>query len=150
MRRREFIAGLGSVAAWPVAARAQQGERMLRVGVLIGFEESNLEAKAFLSAFTQGLAELGWTDGRNVRIDVRWAAGSVDRARMFAEELVGLQPDVIFVSTTLGTDAIQRQTRTIPIIFAFATGFDACLPRPGANITGFIGPQASLAGKWLE
>jgi putative tryptophan/tyrosine transport system substrate-binding protein len=149
MKRREFIAGLGAVA-WPVLARAQQAERMRRVGVLMGFEESNLEAKGFLSALTQGLAELGWTDGRNVRIDVRWAAGSVDRARMFAEELVGLQPDVIFVSTTLGTAAIQRQTRTIPIIFAFSTGFDAGLPSPGANITGFIGPQASLAGKWLE
>jgi putative tryptophan/tyrosine transport system substrate-binding protein len=150
MRRREFIAGLGSAAAWPVAAGGQQGERMRRVGVLMGFEESNLEAKAFLFAFTQGLTELGWTDGRNVRIDVRWAAGSVDRARMFAKELVDLQPDVIFVSTTPVTAAIQRETRTIPIVFAFSSGFDAGPPRPGANITGFIGPQASLAGKWLE
>ena len=150
MRRREFIAGLGSAAAWPVVAHGQQGDHVRRVGVLMGFEESNLEAKGFLSAFTQALAELGWTDGRNVRIDVRWAAGSVDRARMFAEELVGLRPDVIFVSTSLGTAAIQRQTRTIPIIFAFSTGFAAGLPSPGANITGFIGPQASLAGKWLE
>jgi putative ABC transport system substrate-binding protein len=131
-------------------AHGQQGDHVRRVGVLMGLEESNLEAKGFLSAFTQGLAKLGWTDGRNVRINVRWAAGSVDRARMFAEELAGLQPDVIFVSTSLGTAAIQRQTRTIPIIFVFSTGFAAGLPSPGANITGFIGPQAALAGKWLE
>jgi putative ABC transport system substrate-binding protein len=144
MRRRTFIAGLGSAAAWPLAARGQQGERMRRVGVLMGFEESNLEAKGFLSAFTQGLAQLGWTDGRNVRIDVRWAAGSIDRARMFAKELVDLQPDVIFASTDPAADAIQRETRTIPIVFAFAK------PQPGANITGFLGPQASLADKWLE
>src|SRR5215469_3860742 len=151
IKRRQFIALLGgAAAAWPVAARAQQGDRLRRIGVLMGFEESNLEANAFLSAFTQSLAELGWTDGRNVRIDVRWAAGSVDRAQMFAKELVDLQPDVIFVTTTLATAAIQRQTRTIPIIFAFAAGFDAGLLGPGANITGFIGPQASLAGKWLE
>jgi putative ABC transport system substrate-binding protein len=150
MQRRTFIAGLGSAAAWPLAARGQQGGRMRRVGVLMGFEENDLEAKAFLSAFTQSLAELSWIDGRNVRIDVRWAAGSVDRARMFAKELVDLQPDVIFVSTGAATAAVQRETRTIPIVFAFANGFDAGLPQPGANITGFIGPQASLADKWLE
>ena len=150
MRRRTFIAGLGSAAAWPLAARGQQGDRMRRVAVLMGFEENDLEAKAFLSAFTQSLAELSWIDGDNVRIDVRWAAGSVDRARMFAKELVDLQPDVIFVSTDPVTAAIQRETRTIPIVFAFANSFDAGLPHPGANITGFIGPQASLADKWLE
>jgi putative tryptophan/tyrosine transport system substrate-binding protein len=150
MRRRDFITLLGGAASWPLAARAQQRERMRRISVLMGFEENDLEAKAFLSAFTQGLAELSWINGGNVRIDVRWAAGSVDRARMFAKELVDLQPDVIFVSTGAATAAIQRETRTIPIVFAFANGFDAGLPQPGANITGFIGPQASLADKWLE
>ena len=150
MRRREFIAGLGSAAAWPLGARGQQGERMRRVGVLMGFEESNLEAKAFLSAFTQGLAELGWTDRRNLQMDVRWTAANVERALIYAKELVDLQPDVIFVSTDPATDAIQRETRTIPIVFAFANDFDAGLPQPGANITGFLGPQASLADKWLE
>src|SRR5271168_2784179 len=119
MRRRDFIAGLGSAAAWPLAARGQQGERM-RVGVLMGFEESNLEAKAFLSAFTQGLAEFGWTDGRNLQIDIRWTAANVERARINAKELIDLQPDVIFASTDPATDAIQRETRTIPIVFAFA------------------------------
>jgi putative ABC transport system substrate-binding protein len=150
MRRRTFIAGLGSAVAWPLAARGQQGERMRRVGVLMGFEESNLEAKAFLSAFTQGLAELGWTDGRNLQMDVRWTAANVERARRYAKELVDLQPDVIFASTDPATDAIQRETRTIPIVFVFANGLDAGLPQPGANITGFLGPQASLADKWLE
>ena len=150
MKRRTFIAGLGSAAAWPLGARGQQGERMRRVGVLMGFEESNLEAKAFLSAFTQGLAELGWADGRNLQMDVRWTAANVERALIYAKELVDLQPDVIFVSTDPATDAIQRETRTIPIVFAFANDFDAGLPQPGANITGFLGPQASLADKWLE
>jgi putative ABC transport system substrate-binding protein len=119
-------------------------------GVLIGFEESNLEAKAFLFAFTQGLAELGWTEGRNLQMDVRWTAANVERARIYAKELVDLQPDVIFASTDPATDAIQRETRTIPIVFVFSNGLDAGLPQPGANITGFLGPQASLADKWLE
>jgi putative tryptophan/tyrosine transport system substrate-binding protein len=117
MRRRDFIAGLGGTAAWSVMGRAQQCERIRRVGVLMGFDENDLEAKAFLSAFTQGLAELGWTDGRNVRMHVRWAAGNVDRIRAFAKELVGLQPDVILSQLPPVTAALHGETQTIPIIF---------------------------------
>jgi ABC-type uncharacterized transport system substrate-binding protein len=155
MKRREFIAGLGSAAAWPLAAWAQQGERVRRIGVMMALDENDSEAKIELSGFTQGLAELGWTDGRNVRMDVRWAAGNVDRMQMFAKELVGLKPDVILANSTPVTAALQRETRTIPIVFAgvndpVASGFVAGLPRPGGNITGFITQEASLAGKWLE
>jgi putative tryptophan/tyrosine transport system substrate-binding protein len=113
------------------------------------------EGKAYLSGFTQGLAELGWTDGRNLRMDVRWEGNSVDRMRMFAKELVDLQPDVILAGATPGTAALQRETRTIPIVFCnvsdpVGSGFVAGLPRPGGNITGFSRSDASLAGKWLE
>jgi putative ABC transport system substrate-binding protein len=155
MRRRDFIAGLGGAAAWPVAARAQQGDRMLRVGVLMAFGENDPEAKTYPAAFAQELSRLGWTDGRNLRVDVRWAAGNVDRARMFAKELVDLQPDVILANTNLVTAALQRETRTIPIVFApvvdpVGDGFVASLPRPGGNITGFISQEAQMGGKWLE
>ena len=154
MRRREFIAGLAGAAAWPLAVRAQQSERMRRLGVFIPREENEPEAKGWLSAFTQGLAELGWTDGRNVRIDVRWASG-IDRARMYAKELVDLQPDVILSQSTPVTAAFQRETRTIPIVFVFVadpvgSGFVASLPRPSGNITGFIDEEAGMASKWLE
>jgi putative tryptophan/tyrosine transport system substrate-binding protein len=138
MRRREFIVGLGVAAAWPLAARAQQAKR---VGVLIGRDE---KAVARVSRFTQGLTELGWTDGRNLRMDVRWAApGKVDLLRRFAKELVDLQPDVILAGTTPVVTALQRETRTVPIVFAaindpVGEGFVASLPRPGGNITGFI------------
>jgi putative tryptophan/tyrosine transport system substrate-binding protein len=98
MRRRDFIAGIGGAAAWPVAAKAQQGDRMRRVGVLMASDENDAEAKANLSGFTQGLAELGWTNGRNVRMDFRWAPTSVDRMRMFAKEMVDLQPEVILAT----------------------------------------------------
>jgi putative tryptophan/tyrosine transport system substrate-binding protein len=154
MNRREFIAGLGTAAAWPLAARAQQGDRMRRVGVLIGFIENDPDAKARLSAFTHGLAELGWMDGRNLRIDVRWPGASVDRTRILAKELVDLQPDLILSSNTPTTAALQRETRTIPIVFAGVSdpvgdGFVAGLPRPGGNITGFASHEASFGGKWL-
>jgi putative ABC transport system substrate-binding protein len=155
MRRREFIAGLGGVVAWPLAARAQQGERMRRVGVLMGFSETDPEAKPYITGFTQGLSELGWTHGRNLRMDVRWAAGNVDRMGALAKELVDLQPEVIIAHTTPVTAALQRETRAIPIVFAnvadpVGAGLVASLPRPGGNITGFITQEKSLAGKWLE
>jgi putative ABC transport system substrate-binding protein len=119
MRRREFITLLGGAAiAWPRVVRAQQPDRIRRIGVLTPFDENDPEAKALLSAFTQGLAELGWIDGRNLRMDVRWPAGNVDRARMFAKELVGLRPDVILTGGTPGTRIIQRETRTIPIVYS--------------------------------
>jgi len=155
MRRREFIAGLGSAAvAWPALARAQQGDRIRRIGVLMSFAEDP-ETKAFLSVFLQGLAELGWTGGHNVRIEVRWAAANVDRARMYAKELVDLQPDMILAQGTPMTAALQRETRTIPLIFVNVSdpvgkGFVAGLPQPGGNITGFISTEAAMAGKWLE
>jgi putative ABC transport system substrate-binding protein len=155
MRRRTFITGLGSAAAWPLAARAQQAERMRRIGVLMAFDESDSDGKAQLSAFIRGLAELGWTEGRNAQMDVRWAAGDVDRTRSFAKELVGLRPDVILGSTTALIAALQRETRTIPIVFAgcsdpIGAGLVASLSRPGGNITGFSYVEAEMAGKWLE
>ena len=156
MQRREFIAGLGSAAAaWPAVARAQQPDRMRRIGVLMGSDENDPEAKANLAGFTRGLAELGWTDGRNLRMEVRWAAGDVDRMRMFAKELVDLRPDAILSHTTPGTAALQRETRTIPVVFVnvsdpVGSGFVVGLPRPGGNLTGFISEEASMAGKWLE
>jgi putative ABC transport system substrate-binding protein len=155
MRRREFIAGLSGAAAWPLAARAQQPDRMRRMGVLTGFVENDPEAKAYLSRFRQGLAELGWIDGRNLRMDVRWAAGSVDRARVYAKELVDLQPDVILADSTPQTAALQRETRTIPIVFVLVSdpvgsGFVTGLPRPGGNITGFINNEPTMGGKWVQ
>ena len=121
MRRREFIAGLGAGAAWPLVARAQQGERVHRIGVLMAGDENDPVMKTRVSAFTQALADLGWTDGRNVRIDLRWAGDDNNRIRALAQELVGLQPDIIVTdNSTPGTVAVQRETRKIPIVFANA------------------------------
>jgi putative tryptophan/tyrosine transport system substrate-binding protein len=156
MRRREFIAALGgAAAAWPLAARAQQPGGVRRIGVLEPGVENDPGGKAQLSGFTQRLGELGWTAGRNLRIDFRWAAGNADWIRMFAKELVGLQPDVILAHTTPVTAALQRETRTIPIVFLgvadpVGDGFVAGLARPGGNITGFINLEGAIAGKWLE
>jgi putative ABC transport system substrate-binding protein len=128
---------------------------MRRIGVLMGGDENDPVWKPWFSAFARALAELGWTDGRNVRTDVRWAASDADRMRMFAKEFVGLQPDVILASTTPATAALHRETRTIPIVFAdvaepIASGIVPRLDRPGGNITGFASLEASLGGKWLE
>jgi putative ABC transport system substrate-binding protein len=155
MRRREFIAGLGSAAAWPLAARAQQGDRAQRIGVLMAGDENDPGTKAFVSAFTQALAGLGWTDGRNVRLDLRWGDGDINRIRALAQELVGLQPDIILTRSTPATAAVQRETRIIPIVFAtvadpVASGIVARLNQPGGNTTGFAIYEASLGGKWLE
>jgi putative ABC transport system substrate-binding protein len=155
LKRRDFITLIGGAVAWPLAARAQQDDRMRRIAVLMGFDDNEPEARASLSAFTQGLAELGWTDGRNVRMDVRWAADNIDRIRMFAKELVDLRPDVILASNTPVTAALQRETQTLPIVFVnvsdpVGSGFVAGLPRPGGNLTGFINMEAAMAGKWLE
>jgi putative tryptophan/tyrosine transport system substrate-binding protein len=155
MNRREFIAGLGGAAVWPLAARAQQPGRMRRIAVLMGFDEDDPDATAQLHEFTKWVRELGWTDGSNLRMNVRWAAGNVDQARMFANELIDLQPDVIFAHTTPVTAALQRATRTIPIVFVTVSdpvgaGFVSSLPRPGGNITGFINNEPTMAGKWLE
>ena len=155
MIRRHFITLLGGAAAWPLAARAQQGQRMRRIGVLMAGDENDPERKTFVSAFTQALAGLGWTDGRNVRMDLRWGGDDINRMRALAQELVGLQPDIIATNGTPATAALQRETRTIPIVFAsvadpVASGIVARLNQPGGNTTGFAAFEASLAGKWLE
>ena len=155
MQRRQFITLIGGAAAsWPLTALAQQGERARRVGVLMAFDERDARAKGWLSRFTQGLSELGWTEGRNLQMEVRWA-DSVDRMRMFAKELVELRPDVILSFGTPVTAALQRETRTIPIVFAIVSdpvgeGFVESLSHPGGNITGFHNSEASIGGKWLE
>jgi putative ABC transport system substrate-binding protein len=156
IERREFIAGLGAAAvAWPLAARAQQGERVQRIGVLMPLDENDPWAKSEVSAFTQTLASLGWTDGRNVRMDLRFDGGDINRIRALAQELVGLQPDIIVTNGTPETAAFQRETRTIPIVFAgvgdpVASGLVPRLNQPGGNITGFATLEASIGGKWLE
>jgi putative ABC transport system substrate-binding protein len=156
MQRRQFIAGLGSAAAWPLAARAQQSDRVRRIGVLMTPDENDPVAKTYVSAFTQALADFGWADGRNVRMDLRWASGDINRIRALAQELVGLQPDIILAyGATAATVALQRETRTIPIVMVgvgdpVATGLVAALNQPGGNITGFAALETSLGGKWLE
>jgi putative tryptophan/tyrosine transport system substrate-binding protein len=120
MRRREFITLLGGAAsAWPLVVRAQQSERMKRVGLLVGYSEGDAEGQASVAAFRQKVRELGWTEGRNVLIDTRWAGGDPEKARAFAKELVGMRPDVIVSSSNLVTEIVQRETRTIPIVFVF-------------------------------
>jgi putative tryptophan/tyrosine transport system substrate-binding protein len=155
MKRREFIAGLGSTVAWPTAAWAQRGDPVRRIGVLMPYEENDPEEKRRYSAFTQALADLGWADGRNVRTDLRWGADDTNRARANAQELVGLQPDIIVTGSIPAIVALQRETRTIPIVFAnvadpVTSGIVERLDRPSGNITGFAAFEASLAGKWLE
>ena len=155
IRRRDLITLLGGAVAWPPLARAQQGERMRRIGVLAPYDENDPEGKLRYSAFTQPLADLGWRDGRNVRIDLRWGGTNINRLRALAQELVGLQPDIILASSTPGTAAVQRETQTIPIVFAgvidpVASGIVPRLNRPSGNVTGFAGFEALLGGKRLE
>ena len=156
MRRRKFIVLLGGAATvWPLASHAQQPERLRRIGVLMGYAESDSEAQVWVAAFREGLQKLGWTEGGNIRIDFRWAASDVESMQRFAKELVALQPDLILSNNTPTTAALLQYTRAIPIIFATVTdpignGFIASFPRPGGNVTGFIGMEGSLAGKWLE
>jgi putative ABC transport system substrate-binding protein len=156
MNRRDFITLLGcGAAAWPLAGHAQQGNRVRRIGVLMSLDENDPEQKRRLSAFTQALADLGWTDSRNVRMDLRWAGGDPNRIPAVAQELVGLQPDIIVANGAPVTVALQRETRTIPIVFAnvgdpVASGIVPRLNQPGGNITGFATLEDSLGGKWLE
>jgi putative ABC transport system substrate-binding protein len=155
VKRRAFIAGIGSAAAWPVVARAQQGDRIRRIGLLIPFAENEPVAKSRYSAFTQALADLGWTVGRNLWIDLRQFGDDINRIRALAQELVGLQPDIIVTATIAATVAVQRETRTIPIVFVnltdpVASGIVARLDRRSGNVTGFASFEASLGGKWLE
>jgi putative ABC transport system substrate-binding protein len=156
MRRRKFIALLGGVAAaaWPVAARPQD-ERMRRIGVLMGLSESDSEGPPRVAAFKQELQNLGWTEGRNLQIEYRWAAGDADRTGNFAAELVGKMPDVLIAHLTSAAEALMLRTRTIPIIFVVAadpvgSGLVVSLSQPGGNVTGFTNFVPSLGGKWIE
>jgi ABC-type uncharacterized transport system substrate-binding protein len=155
MKRRAFITLLGGAASWPLAARAQQGDRVRRIGVLVPGDENDPERKSQVSAFTQALADLGWTDGRNAQMVLRWGGGDNNRIQALAQELVGLKPDIILTNGTAATLAVQRETRTIPIVFAnvgdpVASSIVSRLDRPGGNITGFATFEPSLGGKWLE
>jgi putative tryptophan/tyrosine transport system substrate-binding protein len=157
VKRRQFISLLGSsAAAWPLAARAQRAGQMRRIGVLIGYPESDREEQAFVAAFREELQKFGWAEGRNIRIDTRWAApGDAEARRQFAKELVALQPDLIVSRNTPTTAALLQQTRAIPIVFVnvsdpVGSGFVASFPRPGGNATGFTNIEPTMAGKWLE
>jgi putative tryptophan/tyrosine transport system substrate-binding protein len=156
MNRREFITFLGSAATWPLAARAQQHERMRRIGfILSALPADDPEGQARITAFVQGLQQLGWTDGRNLRIDFRWGLGDAERLRRYSVELVALGPDVLFAGGTPALAALQQATRTLPIIFAnvqdpVGLGHVDSLARPGGNATGFMSVEFGLSGKWLE
>jgi putative tryptophan/tyrosine transport system substrate-binding protein len=156
VKRREFITLLGGAAvAWPLAARAQQIDRVRRIGVVAGNIEIDPEEQTRITAFRQRLAELGWIEGRSVSFDYRWAATDADRIRSHVAELVDLRPDVILTSGTPLTIAVQQQTRTIPIVFTLvadpvASGLVASLAHPGANITGLTNYEYAIGGKWLE
>jgi putative ABC transport system substrate-binding protein len=155
MRRREFIGFVFGAAAWPLAGRAQQPERMRRIGVLMNLASDDTEGQARLAAFHQGLQQLGWTVGRNVQIDYRWGAGDASAFRRYAEELLALAPDVILASATPSVQALQQATHSVPIVFALvsdpvAMGLVASLARPGGNITGFTPMEFGFGAKWLE
>jgi putative tryptophan/tyrosine transport system substrate-binding protein len=155
MRRREFIAGLGSAAAWPVVARAQQGERVRRLGMLLATSESDPMGQARIAAFRQALTRLGWTEGSNLKIEWRWTGGDTERVRDYAAELVRLAPDVIIANGTPSVAALKDATTTIPIVFTVvndpvALGFIASMARPGGNITGFSFLEYSMYGKALQ
>src|SRR6516162_569214 len=155
MRRREFITLLGGGAALPLTARAQQAERMHRVGVLMNWAADDPEGQAGVMAFKKGLEQLGWSDGRNLSIEARWGADDVERDRQYVAELIALSPDIVLASGTLSATALQRITRTLPIVFVNITdptgsGLVDSLARPGGNATGFMNFEYSLSGKWLE
>jgi len=156
MRRRDFIKVIvGSATAWPLVARAQQGEHMRRIGVLMNIGADDPEAPALVGAFSQGLGELGWIIGRNVRIDYRWYQGNAEAARAYAAELLALTPDIILVSGTQGAIAVKQLTRTVPIVFArvadpVGSGIVDSIARPGGNITGFMVYDFSFSGKLLD
>jgi putative ABC transport system substrate-binding protein len=154
MRRRKFIKVIaGSALTWPLAARAQQPERVRRIGVLMSFTDPSTQS--YLTAFRGALTKLGWTEGNNLRTEVRWGAGDADKIRSFAKELVDLRPDVIVGQSTLVIAALVRETQTIPIVFVnvadpIGSGFVASFARPGSNSTGFMTDNSALGGKWIE
>ena len=155
LRRREFVTLLGGAAAWPLAARAQQTERMRRIGVLMPSAEDDPEGQSRLRAFMQGLQQSGWTDGRNLRIDIRWGAGDAERIRRYAAELAALAPDVILAGAGAVIPSLLQATRTVPIVFTqtpdpVGAGFVESLARPGGNVTGFTTFEYGISAKWLE
>lgn len=155
MKRRDFITLVGGATAWPLAGRAQQADQVRRIGVLSNIAESDLEAQSMAAALHQGLRELGWVDGRNLRVDHRWGAGNPDRISAFAKELVALKPDVIVAHTTPSVVALRKQTDNTPIVFVqisdpIGTGFVTNMARPGGNITGFTNFESSMVSKWVE
>jgi putative ABC transport system substrate-binding protein len=155
MRRRDFIAALGGVTAWPLAVRAQQPERGRLIGVLMGFAESDPAAQSLVTTLRSALAKLGWMEGSNLRIEIRWGNRNATRIETYAKELVNLRPDVILGQTTPVIDALARETQIVPIVFTFVTdpigsGFAATFARPGGNITGFTANDPALGGKWVE
>jgi putative tryptophan/tyrosine transport system substrate-binding protein len=153
--RRQFISALGgATVAWPLAARAQQPKRVRRIGMLMNRAADDAEGQAFVAAFQQAMQQLGWSDGRNVAIDTRWAAGDAGQFRKYAAELVALEPDVILASATPAVKALQQASRTVPIVFVgisdpIGSGFVESFSRPGGNITGFTNFEETLGGKWL-
>ena len=155
MRRREFMTLLGgAAAAWPLAARGQQGDRMRRVGILMNGAATDADLQLLLASFVQGLRQLGWFEGQNLRIEVRWNAGDNVLARSYAAQLVGLMPDVILAVTTINLEVVRQATSTVAIVFVqvsdpVAQGFVASMPKPGGNVTGFSGTEFSVGGKWL-
>jgi len=154
LKRREFISLLGGAVAWPLAARAQKNGQVRRVGVIMGFAENDEVWRAYLANFRQGLQELGWTDGRNIRFDYRFTGDSEELMHSMAEEVAALQPDVILVSTNSVVSATLKATRSIPIVFTWVSdpvgsGFVSNLPHPGGNITGFHNFEPAIGGKWL-
>jgi putative tryptophan/tyrosine transport system substrate-binding protein len=154
MWRREFIVGLGSAAAWPLMARAQQGAPMRRIGVLLNGTAVDATSQAELAAFVQGLRQLGWIDGQNLRMDVRWSGGAPTLGRIYTAQLIGLMPDVILVASTPNLRVIREATSTVPVVFVrvsdpVAQGFVADLRQPDGNITGFMAYEFSIGGKWL-
>jgi putative ABC transport system substrate-binding protein len=157
MRRREFIAALGgAAAAWPLVTQAQQGDRLRQIGVLMNFLQDDPAAAAEIAAFQQGLAELGWIEGRNVRLQFRWPGGDVERANALAKELVALRPDALVARSTPTALALKRETEVIPIVFVnfsagpVESGLAQSLARPGGNATGFTNFESSIGGKWLQ
>ena len=155
MRRRELITLIGGAAVWSLAVRAQSGERIRRVGVLMDLAETDPEGQARIVAFKRGLDRLGWTEGRNIRIDYRWAAGDADSIRSFVKELVDLRPDALVGQSTPVVAALAQKTQTIPIVFVnvadpIGSGLVESLSRPGGNLTGFTTDNSALGGKWVE
>jgi putative ABC transport system substrate-binding protein len=155
VKRREFITLLSGAAAWPLATRAQQPERVRRIGVLMNGAATETIPQSYVAAFVQELRQLGWTEGRNLRIDIRWSAGDAVLARNYAAQLIGLTPDVILASSTTNLTVIQQATNTVPVVFVQVSdpveqGFVTNVTRPGGNLTGFSMFEFSVGGKWLE